>query len=187
MITNERAEEISKLYYKEIRAYCVSLVQGNMDYAEDIAQEVFLAFTQKQNELDDKQIKHWLMITANNKHKEHLRHLNKHKAVVSTEDYFSSPDEAYSTMAKLYSYSDADTRLTVKAIIDSLSEKDFELFFKKYVEEKSNTEIAGELGIAVSTLSYRLEKLHKKLEFLNLLWFSVFGQLIIKIFISKNF
>lgn len=184
MITKERAEEISTFYYNRILNYCLTLVQGNEDYAQDIAQEVFLTFTRKYKELEDEQIEHWLMVTAKNKHKEHLRKLNKHKTVVSTEEYFSSPDEVYSALAKLYSYSDIDTRLTLKAIIESLSEKDFDLFFKKYVEEKSNTEIAGELGIAVSTITYRLEKLHKKLDFLNLIWFSAFGQLIIKIFFS---
>ena len=71
MITKERAEEISRLYYDKVFRYCMSMSKSNYHDAQEITQEVFLVFTKKLNTLNDDIIEHWLMSVAKKKALEH--------------------------------------------------------------------------------------------------------------------
>ena len=180
MITKERAEEISKQYYEKIFSYCLSMTKNNYDDALEITQEVFLVFSKKMDELEDNIIEHWLMAVAKKKAYEYFRRLKNEKMVISIEDSFSSVDEVFSTMTKFYSYSDADTKMTIEAILKLLTEEEHELFVKKFIENKSQAEIAEEMGISVSNVSSRTGRLRSKIEKLGFFCFTFIGQIIIK-------
>ena len=180
MITKERAEEISKQYYEKIFSYCLSMTKNNYDDALEITQEVFLVFSKKMKELEDNIIEHWLMAVAKKKAYEYFRRLKNEKMVISIEDSFSSVDEVFSTMTKFYSYSDADTKMTIEAILKLLTEEEHELFIKKFIENKSQEEIAEEMGISVSNVSSRTGRLRSKIEKLGFFCFTFIGQIIIK-------
>lgn len=180
MITKERAEEISKQYYEKIFSYCLSMTKNNYDDALEITQEVFLVFSKKMDELEDNIIEHWLMAVAKKKAYEYFRRLKNEKMVISIEDSFSSVDEVFSTMTKFYSYSDADTKMTIEAILKLLTEEEHELFVKKFIENKSQEEIAEEMGISISNVSSRTGRLRSKIEKLGFFCFTFIGQIIIK-------
>lgn len=180
MITKERAEEISKQYYEKIFSYCLSMTKNNYDNALEITQEVFLVFSKKMDELEDNIIEHWLMAVAKKKAYEYFRRLKNEKMVISIEDSFSSVDEVFSTMTKFYSYSDADIKMTIEAILKLLTEEEHELFVKKFIENKSQAEIAEEMGISVSNVSSRTGRLRSKIEKLGFFCFTFIGQIIIK-------
>lgn len=180
MITKERAEEISKQYYEKIFSYCLSMTKNNYDDALEITQEVFLVFSKKMDELEDNIIEHWLMAVAKKKAYEYFRRLKNEKMVISIEDSFSSVDEVFSTMTKFYSYSDADIKMTIEAILKLLTEEEHELFVKKFIENKSQAEIAEEMGISVSNVSSRTGRLRSKIEKLGFFCFTFIGQIIIK-------
>lgn len=180
MITKERAEEISKQYYEKIFSYCLSMTKNNYDDALEITQEVFFVFSKKMDELEDNIIEHWLMAVAKKKAYEYFRRLKNEKMVISIEDSFSSVDEVFSTMTKFYSYSDADTKMTIEAILKLLTEEEHELFIKKFIENKSQEEIAEEMGISVSNVSSRTGRLRSKIEKLGFFCFTFIGQIIIK-------
>ena len=180
MIAKERAEEISKQYYEKIFSYCLSMTKNNYDDALEITQEVFLVFSKKMKELEDNIIEHWLMAVAKKKAYEYFRRLKNEKMVISIEDSFSSVDEVFSTMTKFYSYSDADIKMTNEAILKLLTEEELELFVKKFIENKSQEEIAEEMGISVSNVSSRTGRLRSKIEKLGFFCFTFIGQIIIK-------
>ena len=180
MITKERAEEISKQYYEKIFSYCLSMTKNNYDDALEITQEVFWVFSKKMDELEDNIIEHWLMAVAKKKAYEYFRRLKNEKMVISIEDSFSSVDEVFSTMTKFYSYSDADIKMTIEAILKLLTEEEHELFVKKFIENKSQAEIAEEMGISVSNVSSRTGRLRSKIEKLGFFCFTFIGQIIIK-------
>lgn len=180
MIAKERAEEISKQYYEKIFSYCLSMTKNNYDDALEITQEVFLVFSKKMKELEDNIIEHWLMAVAKKKAYEYFRRLKNEKMVISIEDSFSSVDEVFSTMTKFYSYSDADIKMTIEAILKLLTEEEHELFVKKFIENKSQAEIAEEMGISVSNVSSRTGRLRSKIEKLGFFCFTFIGQIIIK-------
>ena len=180
MITKERAEEISRQYYEKIFSYCLSMTKNNYDDALEITQEVFFVFSKKMDELEDNIIEHWLMAVAKKKAYEYFRRLKNEKMVISIEDSFSSVDEVFSTMTKFYSYSDADIKMTIEAILKLLTEEEHELFVKKFIENKSQAEIAEEMGISVSNVSSRTGRLRSKIEKLGFFCFTFIGQIIIK-------
>ncbi len=182
MLTAERLDEITKQYYDTIYTFCLSRSGNNPDDALDITQEVFTLMTEKRNELDDKNLKQWLLEVAKYKTKENYRQLKKHEKVSSFEETFTSADEIFSTMTKFYSYSDADIQMTLDAILKLLKKKEYELYIKKYVENKTHEEIAEEFGISVSSVSSRLDRLKKKIRRLGFFAFTFVGQFIIKNF-----
>ncbi len=182
MITKERAEEISKLYYNKVFRYCMAISKNNYEDSLEITQEVFLVFAKKGNELEDDQIDHWLLSVARKKSLEYFRRSKNEEIVASIEDSFTSVDEIFSTMTKFYSYSDADIRMTVEAILKLLTKNEYELFVKKFIENKSQAEIAEEFGINLSSVSSRLTRLRNKIEKLGFFCFTFVGQIIIKTF-----
>lgn len=182
MITIERAEEIAKSYYEKVFSYCIAISNGNHQDALDITQEVFLVFSKKINELNDENIEHWLLAVAKKKAYEYFRHLKKYEVVVSIEDSFKSVDEIFSTLTKFYSYSDADIKLTVEAILKTLTQDEYELFVKKFYEKKTQAQIAEEMGISVSNVSTKTARLRSKIEKLGFFCFTFIGQAIVKNF-----
>lgn len=182
MITKEKAEEISKLYYDKVFRYCMAISKNNYEDSLEITQEVFLVFSKKYNELEDDLIDHWLLAVAKKKSFEYFRRLKNEEIVASIEDSFTSVDEIFSTMTKFYSYSDADIKMTIEAILKLLTKNEYDLFIKKFVENKSQSEIAEEYGIAVSSVSSRLNRLRNKIEKLGFFCFTFVGQIIIKTF-----
>ncbi len=180
MITKERAEEISKIYYDKILRYSMSISKNNYEDALEITQEVFLVFSKKQKNLKDDDIEHWLLSVAKKKSLEYYRRIKNDQMVMHLEDSFTSPEEVLSTISKYYSISDADIRMTLEAITKMLTEDEYTLYVKKFIENKSQKEIAEEMGISISTVSTRVSRLRNKIEKLGFFCFTLVGQFIIK-------
>jgi len=180
MISKERTEEIIRQYYDKVFRYCMSISKNNYEDSLEITQEVFLVFSKKLKELEDDKIEHWLLAVAKKKSYEYFRRLKNEEMVISLEDSFTSVDEIFLTMAKFQSYSDADTRMTLEAILKMLTKAEYELYVKKFMENKTQAEIAEEMGISISAVSSRTARLRDKLEKLGLVCFTLVGQIIIK-------
>lgn len=183
MITNERAEEISKIYYDKIFRYCMSISKSNYDDALEITQEVFLVFSKKFKNMNDDKIEHWLFSVARKKALEYFRHIKKDEMVIYLEDSFTSAEDVLSTITKYYTVSDVELKLTIEAIQKLLTDDEYELFVKKFVENKSQKEISEEMGISISSVSTRTSRLRNKIEKLGFFCFTFVGQFIIKNFL----
>ena len=180
MITKERAEEISKLYYDKVFRYCMSMSKNNYHDAQEITQEVFLVFTKKLSTLNDDILEHYLMSVAKKKALEYYRKLKREEMVIALEDSFTSPEEVLSTITRYYEISDVELKLTIEAIMKMLTKDEHELFIKKFLENKTQKEIAEEMGISVSNVSTRTARLRSKIEKLGFFCFTFIGQIIIK-------
>lgn len=182
MITDKRAEELIKKYYDKILRYSMAISKNNREDALEITQEVFLVFSKKYKSMNDDNIENWLLNVSRKKALEYYRKTQNDRMVISLEDSFTSAEDILSTLTKYYSVSDADIKMTIEAILRMLTEEEYTLFVKKFIEEKSQKEIAEELGVAVSTISTRTSRLRKKIETLGFFCFSFVGQIIIKNF-----
>lgn len=180
MITVERAEEISKIYYGKIFRYCMSISKSNYEDALEITQEVFLIFSKKRKMLDDDRIEHWLFAVAKKKAYEYFRRTKNDDMVISLEDSFNSVEEVLSTITRYYSVSDADIRMTIEAIMKMLTQEEYDLFVKKFIEKKTHDQISKEMDVSVSNVSTRLARLRSKIEKLGFFCLTVVGQIIIK-------
>ena len=90
----------------------------------------FLVFAKKLNELEDDVIEHWLLAVAKKKAYEYFRRIKNDAIVASIEDSFTSVDEIFSTMTKFHSYSDADIKMTIEAILKLLTEDEYQIIFE---------------------------------------------------------
>lgn len=180
MITKDRADEISKEYYDKVFRYCMTISKSNYEDSLEITQEVFLVFSKKMNKLEDDKIEHWLLAVARKKALEYFRRFKKEEVIASIEDTFTDADDIFSTMTKFYSYSDADIKMTIEAIMKMLTKNEYDLFIKKFVENKTQAEIAEEYGISISSVSSRVNRLRNKIEKLGFFCFTFVGQIIIK-------
>ncbi len=182
MVTKERADEICKSAYQNVFDFCFSYSKNNYDIALEITQEVFLLFLEKLNALEDDRLEHWLISVAKKKCYEYFRRLKNEPALIALEETFTSPEEILSTIAKFQSVSDVDIKLTLEAIKKMLTKDEYDLYIKKFEENKTQAEIAEEMGISVSCVSSRSARLRKKIERLGHFCFTFVGQIVIKLF-----
>ena len=182
MITKERAEEISKLYYDKVFRFCLAAAKSNYHDASEITQEVFFVFSKKLNTLNDDIIEHWLISVAKKKTLEYFRRMKNEEIIIELEDSFTSVEDVFSTLTKYYSVSDVELKLTIEAIMKLLTEDEYTLFVKKFLENKSQKEIAEEMGISITNVSTKTARLRNKIEKMGIFCFTFVGQIIIKNF-----
>jgi RNA polymerase sigma-70 factor (ECF subfamily) len=182
MISKQRAEELSKAYYEKVFRYCMAISKNNYHDAVEITQEVFFVFVKKLDNLEDNYIEHWLLSVAKKKSLEYYRRVKDEQMVISIEDSFTSAEEVLSTITKYYTVSDVELKLTIETITKFLTEDEYQLFVKKFLENKTQAQIAEEMGISVSNVSTRTARLRNKIEKLGFFCFTFVGQIIIKNF-----
>ena len=85
MSRRDLCEDAIKKYYQAVFRYCLGLLNGNTNAAEDCTQDVFLLLVKKDtlNEVDfNRNIRGWLYAAAQRICKDYLKHLAKQKEAV---------------------------------------------------------------------------------------------------------
>ena len=182
MITKERAEEIVKERYDEVFDLCYSKPEISEYDAEEITQETFLLFYEKLGILEDDIIGRWLISTAKKKCYEFYRRKNKRMLMLSLEESFNSVDDILMVRDQYFKVSDEEIQKSLEVILKALTNDEYELYYKKYIERKKHKEISEELGITLANVNTRSFRLRTKLETLAKIAFSGFGQFIIRTF-----
>ncbi len=184
MIDKIKADLICKLYYESVNKFCLNRLQFNVEDANDVTQDVFLLFQEKADVLEDVHIKAWLLSTANFKTKELLRKKGKEINLV-TLDNFDIEDETSDICAMFEELNTFDIEKIDKyrdIIFNNLNEREKLLYQKRFVEGKSNLQIAQEMNTDAKYVSVMISRMKKKLEILELMAVCTLGQLIIKLF-----
>lgn len=184
VISSERAQEIAKEYYDEVFSFCYSNVKFNKYDAEVLTQDVFLLFQEKCNDLNDDEIKHWLMVVAKNKTKEYYREKKKDMSVLSLDEaVFELADNDIQKMFEdNLPDNDEDTEKYIKILLKALTPKERDLYHKMFVEKKTYKQIAEETNTNESTVASRARRLKIRIRAIIKLMFSTFGQFIIRLF-----
>lgn len=146
-------EQIMNSYYREIYNYCFAKLRYNKFSAEDCTQEVFIIFLRKHSELDETQnIRVWLYRTADNVIRTYMRKNTGND--VSLEDC----PEAMNAPAP-DSFPEESTDLS-----EWLSDEEIELVKLYYGTDYGSREsTAKKLGITVTALYQRIDKIKKKI------------------------
>lgn len=165
LISFERAKKIADLYYDCIYQLCHSRLKREED-AFDVTQEVFLLFQEKYNELEDDYIKAWLYKVADNKIKEQFRAIAKRERELiygTVFDVQKSTDILYETQE--------DNKITPEeleerkeGILDSLTEKELELFEMVYTKHMEYKELAKALNVSEGAVRTRVYRLNLKIK-----------------------
>lgn len=161
LILLKRQQEIALEYYESIYSFCMAHLGDETD-AKDVAQETFLTFVEKAEELDEANIRSWLFSTANFKIKEKYRDRK-----IQTK--FVSFDENYEPMIEVDFYdgeeekSDDDIDRMKEMLLKKLSPEEYELFVEIYEKKKKYSEIGKYFGISQKNVSMRAVRLKKKI------------------------
>lgn len=190
-ISKSKANEYSEKYYEDIYKFCCSKCR-NAESACDITQDTFVIFLNNCHKIDESAVRAYLYKIASNKLHEYFRSVQRQNSYVDLdecdfiecEDTYHLDDEDDES-DRCLSQEEFEERLneTQKKILNILSPKEKELFYKLYVEKKSIKLVVQETGDSegnVRIKSYRIRKKAKEAIlttklFLLVITFKMFG------------
>lgn len=182
MISESKAAEVARDYYKDVYSYCLSNVNFNYDDAADVTQEVFLFFQQKLDKLDEGNLRAWLYSVAKRKVYEYYRHNKQFDKMMSYEDNIESIEDLFVLFDNYFEVDDSTIEKCKKIILDSFSEEDRALYHKIYVEKKKLKDVAEELGTTENVICTRAFRLRQRVKKKAAVMFTSVGIFIIKMF-----
>jgi RNA polymerase sigma-70 factor (ECF subfamily) len=155
----QEVNDLCEKYYLDIYKYCAARV--DISCAEDMTNDVFALFCKKWQSLENGNYKSWLYETAQNLIKNHYK---KQRRRAEKEIYI---DEA---MAEELSYEENfenigedEIEKYSDEIINSLPERERQLYDLKYVEKLSISQMSEKLSVSEGALEKRLYRLKQKI------------------------
>lgn len=130
------------LYYKS----------GNMEQAEDLAQESFLILWKKRDNIDPDKVKSYLFTIANNLFLNEVKH---NKVVLK---FQKRPQRESTLETPQYLMEEAEFKKKLEHAISSLPEKHRIVFLMNRIEKLTYREIAERLELSVKAVEKRMHK-----------------------------
>ena len=125
--------------------------------AEEVVSDVFLAVWNQAEDLHPGKVKAWLGAVARNKAKNALRHAGKDLPL--EEDVLELPDDG--SFVNLERQEQAEV---VRQALDSLPEKDRQIFLRHYYYSQTVVDISREMKMPEATVKTRLRRGRMKLK-----------------------
>lgn len=142
-------DRLYKDYYNKLLWYCINLSSNNTSIAEDITQETFIKALENAhvlNDLSEGQCRSWLYRTAKNIFIDRVRRLANMPEVES-----SGVQE------------DDLSKILVIQLCSTLPDKERALFWMRYIEGYSSTELGEIFDLPPSTVRSRLSSARSKM------------------------
>lgn len=142
-------DRLYKDYYNKLLWYCINLSSNNTYIAEDITQETFIKALENAhvlNDLSEGQCRSWLYRTAKNIFIDRVRRLANMPEVES-----SGVQE------------DDLSKILVIQLCSTLPDKERALFWMRYIEGYSSTELGEIFDLPPSTVRSRLSSARSKM------------------------
>jgi len=156
----EEVQDLVEKHERRLVQYAHSITH-DLDHARDIVQDAFIKYLNTKSEGEKiMNAKAWLYRVTYNKSIDLIRKHKRHSELecdvrdVITPSSPNPPDQVLQNK---------DNVEWLKKQLDSLGEKEMDIFRMKIYEEKSYKEIAAELGISVGHVGILLHRIMKKL------------------------
>lgn len=169
MISDNRIKEICDLYYRDVYRYCFSYLQ-NVEDSQDITQETFAFLIERATTLEDKNIKAWLYSVALIKIKQNQNNKTTKVQHISFDDRESrllfEEEDIYTIEDTISQYLYSSERISEEKqkILDSLTQKEQELYNEVYVKKRKYREIAQDKGVSDKTINVQTFRLRNKIK-----------------------
>ncbi len=147
-------EEFRKLFdtlYGGLRKF-LYYKSGNMEQAEDLAQESFLILWKKRENIDPDKVKSYLFTIANNLFLNEVKH---QKVVLK---FQKRPQQETSFQSPQYQMEEEEFRQRLTKAISDLPEKHRIVFLMNRIEKLTYREIAERLELSVKAVEKRMHK-----------------------------
>lgn len=142
-IFNDYAEDIKRFLYFKF---------GDLETAEDVMQDAFVKLWQNCKTIEYKTVKSLLYTIANNL----FLNIKKHEKVVIKNQKFLIKDDNFESPEFLLEEKEFLNK--VENVLESLTEKQREVFLLSRIEDKKYKEIAEMLNISVKAVEKRMHK-----------------------------
>lgn len=142
-------DKLYKDYYNKLLWYCINLSRNNISIAEDIVQETFMRALENAhilNDLTESQCRSWLYRTAKNIFIDKVRRMANEPMI--EEPLFKEDDLS---------------KILVSQLCARLPEKERALFWMRYIEGYTSTELGEMFNLPSSTIRSRLSSARKKM------------------------
>ena len=165
MISAERASEIAENYYDDVYHLCLSRLRKSED-AADVTQDVFLLFQEKYSDLEDCDIKSWLFSVADKKIKEQFRRVAKREKelIFGVCENLRTDMDIFYDMVENEKIADEELEKKKNIILDSLTEKELELFEMVYIKHLEYKELSKSFNISEAAIRTRICRLKLKIK-----------------------
>ena len=147
-----------------IKAFALNGSALSANHCDELVQEVMIKVWQKANAFNAEKAaaSTWIYTIARNCRTDMYRRLQKFDTPISADDIW--PDEVEETpLAAVQQKRDAEK---VKELLRELPQDQAQVIAKVYMEGKSHSEVAGELGLPLGTVKSRVRLAMKKLQLL---------------------
>lgn len=161
-MTEEKFREIYRQYYQIVKKVVYSILR-DIDFAEDVSQEVFISFFKKAGTIQEEYYKQWLIVNAKRKAIDFCRksyQVHEVTAGASSEAELFAEEGIMWTSNRSEEQSSVEEETTQKLVMQEftgklLEKKNsqwYEIVMKMNVEGKGALETARALGISVESL-----------------------------------
>lgn len=162
MSDKKRADELLKdaysKYYSDVYRFCLSYLTRDTSSVDDCVQEAFIVLYKRYLAGEEiTYVKTFLYKTVSNCAKMKLRDLAKAQKHISLDEVIELPGQS-ADMTEQLSFDEYSRQISA-----ALSDRDAELFRLRFIEDYSLKEIAGMLGVNMSTIGTRVNRLQKRL------------------------
>jgi RNA polymerase sigma factor (sigma-70 family) len=147
-----------------IKAFALNGSALSASHCDELVQEVMIKVWQKATAYnpDKAAASTWIYTVARNCRTDMYRRLQKFDTIINAEDIWPEGDED-SPLAAVQQKRDAEK---VKEMLQELPQEQAQVIAKVYMEGKSHSEVAGELGLPLGTVKSRVRLAMKKLQLL---------------------
>jgi len=150
-ISTKVIEEAFHKYYEGLHRYAYSLT-GENETAKDIVQQVFIALWERKEKIIIKDsVKSYLFRAIHNRCINHHTRVRKFLVL----DHHTENIEGINNN---YTLENNEVQNQIKAAIEKLPPQCKAVFLKNREEEKTYSQVAGEMGIAVKTVEAQMTK-----------------------------
>lgn len=142
-------DKLYKDYYNKLLWYCINLSGNNTSIAEDIVQETFIRALENAhilNELTEAQCRSWLYKTAKNIFIDKVRRMANEPMI--EEPLFKEDDLS---------------KILVRQLCTLLPDKERVLFWMRYIEGYTSTELGEMFNLSPSTIRSRLSSARNRM------------------------
>lgn len=170
-MTEEKFCEVYRRYYKLVKKTVYSILR-DVDFSEDVCQEVFIMFAEKSEFLEEEYYKQWLLVNAKRKAIDFCRKAYQVHEVtaVRTEEEDELEGDTVWASCKGYRENEFEEEITHRIALQELTGKFFEDLAKKNsdwyeivmrmtVEGESAKETARALGISMGNLRVKRHRI----------------------------
>jgi RNA polymerase sigma-70 factor (family 1) len=142
---------VFELHFDSLRDFLYYKL-GDIEIAEDIAQESFIKVWEKRKEVRLATVKTFLFTIGGNLAINHHKHMQVHY------NFVNSRVKMHSIQDPHYLMEEEEFKKKLEAVIASMSEGSREVFLLNRLEDQKYSEIAESLGISVKAVEKRMSK-----------------------------